>query len=111
MSVEQVGDTQTKLRLKLKTGIDMSAGTGEVPASQKIYYWNPSNTNSPLLNTNRDGDWDATILSGSETDGIVYYDLTLSDPMARGTWTFRAAITYSDSRVVYTKQVKMVVGD
>lgn len=107
-AVNRIGDGQTKLKLTLKTEIDMSS---DVPTKVEIYSWNPSNAESPLLNTNRDDTWTATITSGSETDGKIFYNLTVTDPLARGTWSFRGAITYSDDRVVYTKMVKVIVGN
>lgn len=101
-----IGDTQSKLRLILKTEIDMSS---DVPTVLEIYYWNPANTNEPKLNTNRDGQWTAAILAGSEVDGKVYYDLLLADALARGTWTFRVRAVYSDSREVFTRQVSIEI--
>ncbi len=108
MSVNELGDGQDKLRLILKTKIDMSS---DVPTVVEMYMWNPSNVNDPLLNANKDETWTATILAGSETDGKIYYDLTVNTPMARGTWSARAVLTYSDDRVVYCKMIKIVVGN
>ncbi len=107
-AVNRIGDTQTKLQLTLKTEIDLSS---DVPTTVEIYSWNPSNVNDPLLNANRDDTWTASIVAGSETDGKIRYNLTTNDPLGRGTWSFRGALTYSDSRIVYTKMVKVVVGN
>jgi hypothetical protein len=106
--VNRIGDGQTKLNLQLQTNIDISS---DVPTTVEIYAWNPDNVNEPLLNTNKDETWTASIVAGSETDGVIEYALLTTDPLARGTWSFRAAMTYGDSRVVYTKMVKLVVGN
>lgn len=108
MSVNQVGADQNDLRIKLQTNIDFS---GTAPTIVEIYYWNPTDSAAldELENSNKSGIWTATILAGSETDGVIYYDLLLSQPMEQGTWTVRAVLTYADGRQVYCQMVNMVV--
>ncbi len=88
------------IRIILQTNIDF---TTEAPTSQKILYIKPDSDTIE--------EWTASVLSGAETEGKIYYDMTTSDALETGTWTLRAKLTYADSRVLYTKWATMEVGD
>lgn len=87
------------IRLILKTLVDF---TSEQPTEIKILYTDPDGNS---------GEWTAGILSGGESEGKVYYDLTTNDELTAGAWIVRAKMIYSDGRVLYTKPVKFLVGE
>ena len=74
---------QSKLRLQLTTGVDITDAT-----SLLIKYKKPDGTA---------GSWTAT--SSDDDTGVIYYDFTDGELSASGVWTFWAYITFSDGRV------------
>jgi hypothetical protein len=108
-SISNVGDEQTKLQIILRSDVDMSAGSGEVPSSVEIWYWAPTITEEPI-NSNKSGAWTAAVVAGRETEGAVAYNLADDEPMARGTWWFRIHAVYADARVMNTRLVSIIVG-
>ncbi len=85
---------QSKLRFQATTGVDITSADPVL-----IKYKKPDGTT---------GSWTATI--GTESTGIIYYDLTsVSDLDQAGLWTFWAHITFSDSLVaageIFTEQI------
>lgn len=76
---------QNSFRITVETGIDLSG-----VSSSQVYmrYF------SPTLST---GAYVATV--SASTDGTIYYDMTSTDTLANGVWTFWAHVTHGDSRV------------
>ncbi len=87
------------IRIILKTSIDF---TSESPSSVEILYKKPDGT---------DGTWTASILTGSESEGKIYYDMQTTESLIEGLWYVKAKLTYSDGRVIYTRWAKLNVGD
>jgi len=87
-------------QIEVQTNLDFT--TDDI-SSAKILYIDPDGTT---------GEWSATKLAGSESDGVVYYMLPMGSPLSiGGIWSFRAQLTYSDGRVLYTEWVKQHVGE
>jgi hypothetical protein len=76
---------QNSYRLTVETGINLSG-----VSSSQIYlrYF------SPTLST---GSYVATV--SASTAGTIYYDMTSTDSLASGVWTFWVYVTHADSRV------------
>ena len=92
---------QQNFRLILKTEIDFET---YVPSAQVIEYIKPDGTT---------GSYTASVLTGSETDGKIYYDFSASVPVPTdgyGKWKVRAKLTI-DSKAVYTDPVDWYVGE
>jgi hypothetical protein len=75
-------EDQTALRIRLTVGQDITGAT-----TVKIKYRKPDGT---------EGSWDATIEDA--VNGIIYYDITGSDEIDKGLYTFWAFITFNDGR-------------
>ena len=86
------------VRIILKTKIDFST---TAPTAEIIEYTDPNDTSST---------WTASILTGSEASGKIYYDLTTSETLSTGRWYVRAKLTYSDGRVLYTEKKYFDIG-
>jgi len=92
---------QQNFRLILKTEIDFDTYT---PTAQVIEYIEPDGTT---------GSYTASVLTGSETDGKIYYDFSATVPIPTdgyGKWKVRAKLTI-DSKAVYTDPVDWYVGE
>ena len=92
-------DGSNAIRIVLKTDIDF---TSESPSVVEILYKKPDEST---------GTWTGAVLSGSESEGKIYYDMTTSDELTAGLWYVKAKLTYSDSRVIYTQWAILNVGD
>ena len=87
------------IRIILETTVDFSS---EAPSEVYILYWKPDDST---------GTWTASILTGSETDGKIYYDMIVSETLETGVWWVRARLVYSDTRVLYTQKVAINIGE
>ena len=76
---------QNSFRLTVETGIDLSG-----VSSSNVYL----RYQSPTLST---GEYVLTV--SVSTAGTVYYDMTSTDSLATGLWTFWAYVTHNDSRI------------
>ena len=92
-------DGSNAIRLILKTSIDF---TSTSPDPVEIIYKKP--------NDDTEYTWTATVLA-ADADGKIYYDLLSTETLTNGTWHFRAKLTYSDARVIYTEWVELIVGN
>jgi len=91
---------QTAVRLSLASGVDFDTYT---PSGLSIEYVKPDGTQ---------GDWDAVVLSGSETTGIVYVDFTNDIKFDQsGWWNLFTAITLTDGRTAPGRSVSYYVPD
>lgn len=92
---------QQNFRLILKTEIDFDTYS---PTAQVIECIKPDGTT---------GNYDATVLVGSESDGKIYYDFSALVPVptgSHGQWKVRAKLTIS-SKIIYTDPVDWYVGE
>jgi len=94
-------ELQENFRLILKTEIDFDVYN---PTAQVIEYIKPDGT---------PGNYTATVLVGSESDGKIYYDFTALVPIptgSHGQWRVRAKLTIN-SKIVYTDPANWYVGE
>ena len=95
-------EDQQNFRLILKTEIDFESYT---PSAQKIEYLAPGSTTA--------AEWDASVLTGSETDGKIYHDFTAvadAEVPAAGHYRVRAKLTIS-GKIVYTDPSDWYIGE
>jgi hypothetical protein len=102
MSIEyKAQEGQQNFRLILKTGIDFAV---YVPSAEIIEYIKPDGST---------GTYTGDALSGSESDGKIYFDFDASTPIPAdgfGRWKVRARLTIA-SKLVYTQPVDWYVGE
>jgi len=94
-------ELQENFRLILKTEIDFDT---YAPSAQIIEYIKPDGTV---------GNYTASVLEGSESDGKIYYDFTALVPIptgSHGQWKLRAKLTIA-AKIVYTDPVDWYVGE
>jgi len=92
---------QENFRLIVKTEIDFDV---YVPTAQVIEYIKPDGTTDSYT---------ASVLTGSESDGKIYYDFSVSVPVpvgSHGPWRVRGKLTIN-GKIVYTDPVTWNVGE
>ena len=93
-------EDQQNFRLILKTEINFDT---YAPSAQKIEYLAPGSTTV--------AEWDASVLTGSESDGKIYHDFSaVADVPAAGHYRVRAKLTIN-SKIVYTDPTDWYVGE
>ena len=87
--------TQSKLRIQITTGIDLSAATATA-----IKYKSPTGTT---------GQWVATISDAA--NGVIYYDLTSAELSTKGKWLFWAYVTFAGPLYAPGDPVAVIVSE
>lgn len=92
---------QTAFRLILKTSVDFSVN---IPSTCKIKFIKPETTDET------EGEWNAQVLTGSESEGKIYVDFSDSiNCDQKGVWRFWAHVTFTDGRFAEGKTVEQLV--
>jgi hypothetical protein len=87
-------------RLVIKTDLDFNDVS---IASVKINYIKPDGSK---------GEWTASILTGSESEGKIYVAFSNTVKLDQfGIWFFAPVITFSDGRIAYGVKVNYTVTD
>ncbi len=86
------------VKVVVRTGLDF---TETVPSQVEIIYKKPDDIT--------EYSWPASIVTGNETRGEIYYDLQGTEKFIFGNWKVRAKLTYGD-RVLYGAWADIVIG-